>query len=147
MKWLFTFAVVLSVPLQVPELTKEQKVDLEALQGTWVVTKYEMNGHGPAVPMIGKKFVFKENTLTILSRKGNPDDVDKFIIRLDPSKDPKEFDWLEENGQVSDTGGIYKLDKNVLWLRYGGKERAKEFKTNKDGHFEILWHLKREKSE
>lgn len=114
-------------------LAADEKDDLKALAGTWVVESAEMDG-------ADRLAVMKQYVLTLDGDKYVLDDngrKDKGTVKLDGSKSPKEMDLT--GGPTSPFKGktircIYEVKDGKLRVCYGldFKTRPTEFKTAKD---------------
>ena len=119
--------------------------ELDLLQGTWYRISSEMNGHKVFVenewpiPATSHKFaiVFKDDGWYGVGKDGKTL-VKNHVIKLDPTRRPKEIDLylLDPNGNPRDGAfihGIYELEGDILklCLSIGGRpnERPKEFTT------------------
>ena len=122
---------------------EDAKKDLDKLQGTWVLVAGERDG---------KKFTEEEVKKTKLFIKGETFRIPESsvatsedgIIKIDPSKKPKEMD--STTGSGPDTGkiwqGIYKLHGDTYKVCFAppGKERPKEFSSKAgSGHLLQVW--------
>jgi uncharacterized protein (TIGR03067 family) len=90
------------------------KVDQEknALEGTWVVVKAELDGEAFR-PLEDAKFVFSKGTLKV-EEWG---DWEKVTLKLDPSRDPKHVDFIPaKGGEKERSQGIYQLRGDTLKL-------------------------------
>jgi uncharacterized protein (TIGR03067 family)/prepilin-type processing-associated H-X9-DG protein len=92
----------------------EPKGDLELLQGPWTVVEHNVAGKNtPAGDLPQFKFEFSGNrfTMTINNK------VHDGVCLLDPSKNPKHFDWLGGNLETNAgrlQRGIYALEGDTL---------------------------------
>ncbi len=118
--------------LAAEEGKKDAKKELKKFEGTWVPVSAEVNGNKlPEDALKELKLTFKGNTVT-RQYKGM---TVKATFKVDPSKDPKQFDAKgEEDGKEVKALGIYKFDGDrltVCSVRGRGKElkRPKEFST------------------
>jgi len=104
--------------------------ELKNLQGTWMALTFEANGEKvPAEDAKKIKLTIKDNKWTLERSDG----TNQGTIKLDPAKDPKQFDAVLEDS--SDTvPGIYELKDGTLkmcWSNPGG-DRPTTFK-NEEG--------------
>ena len=141
-------AVVCVLLIMVPSLllAEDKKgpkppTDIERLQGTWKVVSIEVNGNaeenevGKTLTFDGVKFVLQ-----------GLEDA-KFTLKLNPDKNPREFDLLDKEGKVF-LKGIYKLDGNTLTACYANKlddalKRPKEF-SGAEGRNQVLLTAKKD---
>jgi uncharacterized protein (TIGR03067 family) len=112
--------------------------DRERLQGTWKVISLEVNGNHEKGD-VGK-------TLTFDGDKCLPQGLEpaKMTLKLNPAKNPKEFDLLMDDKVV--LKGIYKLDGDTLTACYPSRlaqERPREFSGAK-GREQVLLTTKRD---
>lgn len=133
------FGVALAAPIP----KDKPKPDAEAIQGVWVLDKFE--GEDKPPPDAGViTFTFKDGKLTLdVGGKGR----EKGGYKLDPTAKPKAID-LSEPGSDRTTLGIYELDGDNLkfCITEGDKApRPKEFKA--EGKRMMLFILKRQKDE
>lgn len=119
--------------------------ELDLLQGTWYRISSEMNGHKVFVeskwpiPATTHKFaiVFKDDGWYGVGKDGKTL-VKNHVIKLDPTRRPKEIDlyYLDRKGNPRNGAlihGIYELEGDILklCLSIGGgpNDRPKEFAT------------------
>lgn len=106
------------------------KEDLQKLQGVWAAVSFETNGDKvPEEDAKKIKLTVKDNKW-VLER---PDGTNQGTIKLDPSKNPKQFDAALEDSSES-VPGIYELKDGTLkmcWCNPGG-DRPTAFK-NEEG--------------
>jgi len=102
----------LTVAAPIPKEKDKPKKDEDAIQGVWLLEKFE---GGPALPvppgvqMI--RFTFKDGKLDV-SQPGQPQGQ-QGTYKLDPTAKPKSID-LTEGGNGRTTLGIYELDGETL---------------------------------
>jgi uncharacterized protein (TIGR03067 family) len=128
----FRMRVVLSVllaaapALLLAEDKKEPKspTDYEQLQGTWKLVSIERRGTHLKGD-IGKTLTFDGDKLILQGLENC-----KLILRLNPAKNPKEFDVLV--GRLLLSKGIYELDGDTLTWCCGNSERPKKFSGGSD---------------
>jgi len=99
------------------------KAELKKLQGTWTVVSLEGNGEKvPEETTKKMKFIVKDNNWTL----DRGDDSIKGTVKLNPSKNPKEFDAeLEESGDK--VLGLYEFKGDTVkmcWTNPGGERPA-----------------------
>ncbi len=127
--------------------------DAQQIRGTWSVMKLEQVNHQSTPEEVQKlqsggfKIKFTDNQMIFLV----DDDDSRMGYRLDPSKKPRQMEFIE-NGQVV-ARGIYELAGDDLKMCLGrenlsGKSEAPrsfDLKQAKPGTFPTLWVLKRDK--
>jgi uncharacterized protein (TIGR03067 family) len=118
------------------------KKELEKLQGTWTMAALEVDGK----PVPEEKL--KSSALTIKGDKyiiKVKDDTHETIIKLEPTKKPKEIDMTFTEGANKDKvlKGIYELDGDMFKICRAllpDKDRPTEFGTWPDtGVFLVTW--------
>lgn len=118
------------------------KPDKETIQGTWRFVSVLDQGQEQPWPE-GNRLVVTSNLLKIVYVK---DDPMGWAYTIDPSKDPKEMDWIVEidPGRPIRQLAIYSLDGDTLKIcsTAAGKPRPTKFESKK-GDFGGLWVLKR----
>jgi uncharacterized protein (TIGR03067 family) len=104
---------------------------LADLQGTWVLTSMETEGH--EVPVEDFKdwtAVYEGNRLTL---KAGQQVRRRGIITVDPSRRPRAINTWDQDGPYEDqtVPGIYALEGDTLKVCFArpGQERPKEFTT------------------
>jgi RNA polymerase sigma factor (sigma-70 family) len=126
------------------------KDDMDAIQGVWQVTDFEVKGKGPDEGELKK---IKAATWTFTADKvvvQTPGEKDSpASYSLDPSKKPKEIDFTSTDGPDKDKphAAIYSLEGNVLKICAPGPEggpRPTEFAA-KEGGKSVVLTLKRVK--
>jgi uncharacterized protein (TIGR03067 family) len=107
--------------------------DLPKLQGTWKA----MVGPNKDIPLT---MVIKDKAVTLSFTTPQGDERSlKGEIKLDESKSPKQWDWVNfqgpDNAQARLNQAIYKIDKDELTICSGGpgKDRPTEFKAGDMG--------------
>jgi RNA polymerase sigma factor (sigma-70 family) len=128
-----------------PEKERPQK-DEEAIQGTWVLVKLDQVNVKPQdfdgtfkVVITGDKIIYPDKS--------------EAKFRLDPTKEPKRFEFIvEKGGTATVVPGIYSLKGDELKYchgRQGDTEPPASFdiKKAKPGTFPSCWTYRREKKE
>ena len=126
-----------------PKEAEEPKSDAERLQGDWVMVEY-----GPYKREIGKpdqldfNLYFHKDRAVIHFTGTDPDDEIVTTFAVDPSKAPKQIDFVGVSSTISGykargakTLGIYKLEGDTLtlcWADENQKVRPTEFKYQPD---------------
>jgi uncharacterized protein (TIGR03067 family) len=128
--------------LPVRAWSADAKEDSKMMEGTWLPVEGELGG---------QKFpdeVLKTIKLTLSEGKYTVNVIDKGTVKLDPSKKPKTMDIVGTEGpnKGKTIPAIYELTGDTLRVCYdlSGKNRPKEFKTEKDSK-QFLVSYKREK--
>jgi uncharacterized protein (TIGR03067 family) len=134
-----------------PAKDDTSKGDLDKLRGTWLTVSLINDGktlqdektpakEGPTTKLVyeGDKWMIKVGDKTVA----------KGMLKIDPSKKPKEIDLLDESGMKNEKTklGIYEIDGDTykFCLAAAGKPRPTEF-TSKEGSGHSLGVMKREK--
>ena len=139
---LFTFVVGLLPSGSREELAKK---DLDKLQGTYIMAALEVDGklvgekrlEGTTLTIKGDKYIVKTKNVTT-----------ETVLRLDPTKDPKEVDMVFVEGANKDKAGkgIYKIEGDTFKLCRAlelDKDRPREFGTwPNSGVFLVTWKRK-----
>jgi uncharacterized protein (TIGR03067 family) len=128
--------------------------DRDALQGLWVLDKFDLGKAGrgeerQAQEMIGKMRFLVAGDLWWGMMVGERDAVMPHVAKLDPAKNPK---WLDLKGVGRDGWGfqrcIYELEGDKLRICIppdGDGNRPAEFNTEDDDTPLIVMHFRREK--
>jgi uncharacterized protein (TIGR03067 family) len=73
--------------------------ELAKLQGTWVLVSSEIGGKKASDEHIKNgKIVYEGNKLTINAPNQSPETIVGEIVKIDPTKTPKEFQFIRKNG-------------------------------------------------
>lgn len=106
---------------------KEAKSDLELLQGTWENVVTLQNGKS-VEQFIGVRLVVAGNKLAWERMGSNHDQTIPATFALDPTKDPKHFDWTPD-GKTTVHKRIYSLDGDMLKMstNFGANPRPVTF--------------------
>jgi uncharacterized protein (TIGR03067 family) len=117
-----------------PEPPDPKGKDLKALQGSWGLHSLKLMGNEMPIPMQGDKaitFVISKQRVKMM---GGAEKAKELAIKLDPKKKPGHID-LTEAGAKKTVKGIYKVEKEMLYLCFRvdneGKERPKGFDDDK----------------
>jgi uncharacterized protein (TIGR03067 family) len=129
------------------EPAKDQKKELELLQGDWVLVSSEARGKRH-IPASGEaSLTIKDDQWIVKFKNGKALAQGESIVqtqdgveitstfKIDSSKDPKTIDLKKRiSGEERTTLCIYKVDGDILTIckTVDGKERPKEFKTTKE---------------
>jgi len=118
------------------------KADKRTIQGTWKFVSVLDQGMEQQMPE-GNRLVIASDSLKVVYPK---DDPRGWKYTIDPSKDPKEMDWIVEidPGHPIRQLAIYSLEVDTLKIcsTAAGKPRPTKFESKK-GDFGGLWVLKR----
>ena len=118
------------------------KADKRTIQGTWKFVSVLDQGMEQQMPE-GNRLVIASDSLKVVYPK---DDPRGWKYTIDPSKDPKEMDWIVEidPGHPIRQLAIYSLEGDTLKIcsTAAGKPRPTKFESKK-GDFGGLWVLKR----
>jgi uncharacterized protein (TIGR03067 family) len=111
-------------------LGQEKKADIDRIQGSWKMTKIEVEGKPPPPEYVEKgKFVFKNNNVSIYQ----DDKVqEQATFVLDSAKRPPMIDFTatEGPGKGKISYGIYRIegDSLTICMAAPGAKRPTEFK-------------------
>jgi uncharacterized protein (TIGR03067 family) len=123
--------------------------DQDLIQGVWQITDFEVKGKGPDEAELKKikaaEWVFKADRVVVRTPGENDSTAS---CKLDPSKKPKEIDFIPLDGPSKDTPqpAIYSLEGDVLKICAPGPEggpRPKDFAAQEGGKT-VLFTLKRQ---
>jgi uncharacterized protein (TIGR03067 family) len=111
------------------------EVDLEKLQGKWIIESFLYNGN-PVEMMKDAVRQFKDDKYTLVPK--NSDGIEG-TFKLDSEKKPREIDMVV-NGRM--LKGIYDLDGDTLKVSYSltGGERPTEFESKPDSGTTLIVH-------
>jgi uncharacterized protein (TIGR03067 family) len=128
-----------------PNADSAVKKDLKALEGTWVMAGLEVNGIDvPVNKLDGTELTIKDDLYALKAK----DKVFKVVLKLDPSKDPKEIDMIFQEGANKDKvhKGIYKVEKGQFKICRGlnpEQHRPNQFATwPNTNYFVATWKRK-----
>jgi uncharacterized protein (TIGR03067 family) len=131
-----------------PEDRREAaKKDLEKLQGVWIMTAMETEGHVlTPEDFEGRNSLYEGDSLSLragetVRRRG--------IVTLDPTRTPKAMNTWDADGPYADQTlpGIYELDGDNLKVCFArpGEPRPTKFSSNKEGGGFLVAVYKRKK--
>jgi uncharacterized protein (TIGR03067 family) len=122
------------------------KKDLAKLQGVWIMTSMETEGHVLAPEEFeGRNSLYEGDTLALragetVRRRG--------IVTLDPTRTPKAMNTWDADGPYADQTlpGIYELEGDTLKVCFArpGEPRPSKF-TSKEGNGFLVCTYKRKK--
>jgi len=122
----------------------EVKAELQKFQGTWVLVAGEMDGKKVAEEHVkASKITFDGNKVMVDTPHQSHETIVATIMKLDPTKTPKEMHWLRTTGPNAGTTmiAIYEFEgADQYKIRFDpvGKTVPKEFgPTEGTGH---IWH-------
>jgi uncharacterized protein (TIGR03067 family) len=132
-----------------PEDRREAaKKDLEKLQGVWIMTAMETEGHVlTQEDFEGRNSLYEGDALSLragetVRRRG--------IVTLDPTRTPKAMNTWDADGPYADqtVPGIYELDGDNLKVCFArpGEPRPSKFSSNKEGGGFLVAVYKRKKT-
>ena len=107
---------------------EKKGTDLDRIQGSWKMTKIEVEGKPPPPGYVEKgRFVFKGNEISVLQ---DDKTVEAGTFVLDSTRNPPTIDFVatEGAGKGNTQYGIYKIDGDSLTICMGDK-RPTEFKA------------------
>lgn len=120
--------------------------ELEKFQGTWLMVSGEMGGKKASDEHVKKgKIVYEGKKFTLTVPNQTPETIVAEIVKLDPTKNPKEMHLVRKNGPSAGKTlvGIYAFrgdDQYDFALDPSGKTTLKEFATKEGtGHVRNLW--------
>ena len=141
----FTFALLLAgvaAPAPVPVAKDTPETELARLVGKWTITSRVQGG----VETITDKEEARESIVAfnkegVFGWDGGAEEMGK-IARIDPSKNPKEIDYLFTTGTYKGKTqkGLYKFENDTFidCCTEPGQERPTEFKSTKENGYEIM---------
>jgi uncharacterized protein (TIGR03067 family) len=125
----------------------KDKKDLDALQGTWQVESFKLDGKSAPEDFVkAMKFVIKDKKYTV-TVKGK--EVETGTIKIDPEKNPKTFDLdiMSGNDKGKKQPGIYTLkdDTFTVCLAHPGELDRPTKLESSDESKTVLSVMKRKK--
>lgn len=145
-----TLLLAAIVVLGAADKDDDAKKELQKFEGTWVMVSGEKDGEKVADEHVKKsKIIWKGKEVSLLTPHQSKD-VIRATITVDPSKEPKEMDWVRSTDP--DTGkafhAIYEFigdDQYRVCFAPAGKDRPKEFRTKAGaGHTLHVWNRVKE---
>ena len=120
--------------------------ELQKFQGTWVMVSAEMDGKKIADENVGRsKITFQGDKMQVLVPHQHAEMIVVDIVKIDPSKNPKEMHFVRKNGPNAGKTmiGIYEFEGDDQY-RFAfdptGATTLKEFTTKEGtGHIHNTW--------
>jgi uncharacterized protein (TIGR03067 family) len=128
--------VMMLLCLRAPAAEQDQnKKDLDAMQGTWSIQKWLLQGASAPAGAIGGSMTIKGDQLIAMGGSDNP-----ATLKLDSAKDPAAIDFIDKRSSTD--RGIYNLDGDTLTfcmaLSGSGKDRPTVFESTKDNGYMLI---------
>lgn len=124
----------------------DAKNELKKLQGTWTMVSGEMDGKKAADDHVSKsKIIYEGNKIQIMVPNQTPETMVAEIVKIDPTKNPKEMHFIRKNGPNAGKTliGIYEFEGDGQYkfaLDPAGATTLKEFVTKEGtGHIRNTW--------
>ncbi len=144
--------LVVAAGLLVAADTKDDaaKKELQKFKGTWVLVSGEMDGKPLTDDQVKKSKITWDGDKATLVTPHQSDKPFEAKITVDPSKRPREMDWVRPAGPGAGVTmhAIYEFDGNDKYkvcFDPSGKERPKEFATRAGtGHMLHVWKRQKE---
>ena len=135
------------VPLLSAEVGGDDaKKELQKLQGTWVMVSGEMDGKKAADEHVSKsKIIYEGNKIQLVVPNQTPETIVAEIVKIDPTKNPKEIHFIRKNGPNAGKTliGIYEFEGDGQYkfaFDPAGAVTLKEFVTKEGtGHVRNTW--------
>ncbi len=125
-----------------PDAQKE----LQKFQGAWVMDSGEMDGKKAVDEHVkSSKIIFNGTNVQIIVPNQTSETIVAEIVKLDPTKNPKEMHFVRKNGPNAgkELIGIYEFeapDRYKFAFDPAGKTKLKEFVTKPGtGHVRNTW--------
>jgi len=120
--------------------------ELQKFQGTWVMVSTEMEGKKIADENVGRgKITFQGDKMQVLVPHHHAEMIAVDIVKIDPTKNPKEMHFIRKNGPNAGKTmiGIYEFagdDQYKFAFDPSGAVTLKEFATKEGtGHIRNTW--------
>ncbi len=153
MRWKITliaagFLVIWSVgsPFAAGVGGAEAEKELQKLQGTWVMVSGELGGKKAADEHVRQsKIVYEGNKLQIMVPNQTGETIIAEVVKIDPTKNPKEMHFIRKNGPNAGKIliGIYEFegdDQYKFAFDPTGAMTLKDFSTKEGtGHVRNTW--------
>jgi uncharacterized protein (TIGR03067 family) len=125
---------------------EEADKELNKLQGTWVMVSGERDGKKVADEDVSKsKITFEGNKIQLFTPHQTGETIVAEIVKLDPTKNPKEMHFIRKNGPNAGKTliGIFEFEGNDQYkfaFDPTGLTILKEFATKEgSGHIRHTW--------
>jgi uncharacterized protein (TIGR03067 family) len=125
---------------------EDAKKELQKLQGTWVMVSGELGGKKAADEHRSRsKIVYEGDKLQIMVPNQTTETIVAEIVKIDPTKNPKEMHFIRKNGPNAGKTliGIYEFegdDQYKFAFDPTGAMTLKEFATKEGtGHVRNTW--------
>jgi uncharacterized protein (TIGR03067 family) len=125
---------------------EDAKNELKKFQGTWVMVSGEMGGKQAADEHVKQgKIIYEGNKIQIVVPNQTPETVVAEIVKIDPTKNPKEMHFIRKNGPNAGKTliGVYEFeggDQYKFAFDPAGVTTLKEFSTKAGtGHVRNTW--------
>jgi uncharacterized protein (TIGR03067 family) len=125
---------------------EDAKKELKKLQGTWVMVSGELGGKKAADEHVNRgKIVYEGDKIQITVPNQTAETIVAEIVKIDPTKTPKEMHFIRKNGPNAGKTliGIYEFegdDQYKFALDPTGAMTLKEFVTEEGrGHVRNTW--------
>lgn len=120
--------------------------ELKKFQGTWVMVSGELGGKKAADEHVNRsKIVYEGNKLQIMVPNQTGETIVAEVVKIDPTKNPKEMHFIRKNGPNAGKAliGIYEFegdDQYKFAFDPTGAITLKEFATKEGtGHVRNTW--------
>jgi uncharacterized protein (TIGR03067 family) len=125
---------------------QDAEKELAKLQGTWVMVSGELDGKKAADEHVSRsKIMFDGNKMQIIVPNQTAETVVADIVKIDPTKNPKEMHFIRKSGPNAGKTliGIYNFegdDQYKFAFDPAGSMTLKEFVTKEGtGHIRNTW--------
>ena len=125
---------------------RKLKKKLQKLQGTWVMVSGELGGKKAADEHVRQsKIVYEGNKLQIMVPNQTGETIIAEVVKIDPTKNPKEMHFIRKNGPNAGKIliGIYEFegdDQYKFAFDPTGAMTLKDFSTKEGtGHVRNTW--------
>jgi uncharacterized protein (TIGR03067 family) len=125
---------------------EDAQKELKKLQGTWVMVSGELSGKKAADEHVSRgKIVFEGDKMQIMVPNQTTETIVAEVVRIDPTKNPKEMHFIRKNGPNAGKTliGVYEFEGDDLYkfaFDPTGAMTLKEFVTKEGtGHIRNTW--------
>ena len=125
---------------------EDAEKELKKLQGTWVMVSGERDSKKLADEHVNQsKIIYEGNKIQLITPHQSSETVIAEIIKMDPTKSPKEMHFIRKNGPSAGKTviGIYEFDGNDNYkfaFDPTGTVTLKDFATKEGtGHMRHTW--------